>query len=129
VCVINNSSSQVQSFNGKVQGVGTSGFGGFAFLVVSRSDGSVKAISKTCTFTLQDRERIKSLKLWYESPATPTIDAAPQTASTAANSSNSKFLKTIEQMVPQTYCDVVCQVQNFVFFQKFMMTNIIHLDC
>lgn len=124
------SPSQVQSFANKLQCVGTSGFGGFAFLVVQRSDGEVKGISKTCTFTQQDKERLRALKLWYESPTqtVPTSSHSNNNNNNGSSSGNkSKFCKTIEEMVPQAYCDVVCQVSclhkttiiiNFCFFFK-----------
>jgi len=56
---------KVNIFNGKPQGVG-SNRSGFTFLLIGRADGVPVGISKTCTFTPNDRDRIKALKLWWE---------------------------------------------------------------
>ena len=112
-----------------MQGVGVCK-NGFSFLVVNGIDGSVTGISKTCTFTLQDKQRIQALKSWWESEQINKMKINKNSIDNIDASNNTKvyqpfahyqndarpntYLRTIDQLEPNIFCDLICQVVSII---------------
>jgi hypothetical protein len=95
-------------------------------LVFDGLDSQPQSNSRTCTFTEKDRERVLALKLWWSTIGRRkygnlySIASSTTTTSTEVRSSGdsdigknlspSKFTKTIEQLIPDSFCDIIGQV-------------------
>eukprot|EP01117_Protostelium_nocturnum_P001726 TRINITY_DN1212_c0_g1_i1.p1 TRINITY_DN1212_c0_g1~~TRINITY_DN1212_c0_g1_i1.p1 ORF type:complete len:473 (+),score=93.18 TRINITY_DN1212_c0_g1_i1:348-1766(+) len=116
----------INFYNGKRQGMGSKRFG-FSFVVIDRFDATITSSSTTCTFTPDDLERIKALKLWWEATesrfmkkqellsndsnqAQPSSNPQGEQDNDQPQQNRNKRMKLEQLSASNDHCEVICQI-------------------